>query len=65
MDRWDVFIILAAGYVAVMSLVRMMARRRNQVVDHVREQLVKQRGKKKKKPKSKEESSRKTDRDAA
>jgi hypothetical protein len=49
MDRWDVFIILAAGYVAVMTLVRLMARRRNQVLEQVREQIEAQRPKKKKK----------------
>ncbi len=49
MDRWDVFIILAAGYVAVMALVRLMARRRNQVLEQVREQIETQSPKKKKK----------------
>ena len=44
MDRWDVIIVLAAGYLAVMTLVRMMARRRNQVVDHVREKIAENRG---------------------
>ena len=49
MDRWDVLIILAAGYVAIMALVRMMAGRRNQVVNHVREQIAEQRSKQKNK----------------
>jgi len=44
MDRWDVLIILGAGYLAVMTLARMMARRRNQVVDHVREKIAENRG---------------------
>jgi hypothetical protein len=43
MDRWDVLIIFAAGYVAVMTLVRLMAGRRNQLVDQVRGQLDAQR----------------------
>ena len=44
MDRWDVIIILGAAYVAVMTLVRMMARRRNQVVGYVREKIAESRG---------------------
>jgi len=47
MDRWDLLIVLFAGYVAVMSLVRLMARRRNELVDHVRQQINEQRPKKK------------------
>lgn len=39
MDRWDVIIILVAGYVAVMSLVRLMVRRRNQSLEQFRDQL--------------------------
>jgi len=44
MDRWDVIIILGAGYVAVMSLVRLMSRRRDQVVGYVREKIAESRG---------------------
>lgn len=44
MDRWDVIIVLVAVYMAVMSLVRLMARRRNQIVDHVREKIVEHQG---------------------
>jgi len=44
MDRWDVIIALVACYLAVMTLVRMMAKRRNQVVDHVREKIAENRG---------------------
>ena len=61
MDRWDVIIILIAGYLAIMALVRMMARLRNQVVNHVREQISQHRSKKSR-PK---ESSQDTDRGAA
>ena len=42
MDRWDVLILLVAGYLAVMVLVRMMAQRRNQLVDHIRQRIVEQ-----------------------
>ena len=46
MDRWDGIIIFVAGYVAIMSLVRMMAKRRNQVVDYVRGKIAENRGSK-------------------
>jgi hypothetical protein len=49
MDRWDVIIILVAGYVAVMSLVRLTARRRNQTLEQIHDQISEQQGKKKKK----------------
>jgi hypothetical protein len=49
MDRWDVIIILAAGYVAVTTLVRLMARRRNQTLEQIQGQISEQQGKKKKK----------------
>jgi hypothetical protein len=39
MDRWDVVLMLVAAYVAVMALVRLMARRRDQVVADVERQL--------------------------
>ena len=42
MDRWDVLVILFAGYVAITALVRLMARRRNQVLDHVRQEIDQQ-----------------------
>ncbi len=44
MDRWDILIIAGAGYVAVMTLVRLMVARRNHLVDHVRQQIEQQRG---------------------
>lgn len=43
MDRWDLFIIAAAGYVAVMTLVRLMSARRNLLVNQVRKQIEQQR----------------------
>ena len=44
MDRWDVLIAAFATYVAVVSLVRLMANRRNEVVAKIRDELAKQRG---------------------
>ena len=38
-DRWDVALLLIAVYVAVMTLVRMMARRRDEVVADVERQI--------------------------
>ena len=38
-DRWDIVFALVAGYVGVMSLVRLMARRRDQDVAEVERQL--------------------------
>ncbi len=61
MDRWDVLIVLVAGYVAVMALVRLMARRHNELVGHVREQIVRQRGQAKPAKKSRDNA----DKDAA
>ncbi len=43
MDRWDIMIIAGAGYVAVTALVRLMAARRNHLVDQVRQQMEQQR----------------------
>jgi len=48
MDRWDVIVIFVAGYVAVMTLVRLMSRRRNQALQQFREQVAEQLGKNKK-----------------
>ena len=39
LGRWDVALLLLAAYVAVMTLVRMMIRRRDQLVSDVRHQL--------------------------
>ena len=37
MDNWDVTLLVVAGYLAVVSLVRLMARRRNQVYEELRQ----------------------------
>jgi hypothetical protein len=39
LDGWDIALILIATYIAVMALVRMMARRRDQLVADVRRQI--------------------------
>jgi len=44
MDRWDIMIIAGAGYIAVMTLVRLMTARRNHLVGQVRQQVEQQRG---------------------
>ncbi|MEM9352558.1 MAG: hypothetical protein AAGA92_06060 [Planctomycetota bacterium] len=38
-DFWDVVILLAGGYVAWMTLVRLMARRHAQLVESIRSQV--------------------------
>lgn len=52
MDRWDLLIIVVAGYVAVMTLTRLMVWRRNELVAQAREQVASQMKKKKKQKKS-------------
>ena len=39
MDGWDITFLIVAGYVAVISLVRLMRARRDAVVDDVRAQF--------------------------
>ena len=39
MDRWDWLLLGGAVYVAVVTLVRLMTSRRNQVIAHLREQV--------------------------
>jgi hypothetical protein len=39
MDRWDVLIVAVAAYVAVMTLVRLMTHRRDELVGQVRQQI--------------------------
>jgi hypothetical protein len=53
MDRWDIVLALVAGYVAVMALVRLMARRRDQDVAEVQRQLDSLRGDDNKNPRLK------------
>ena len=42
MDAWNVAILAAAGYVAVTALVRLMIRRRNQMLDQFRREVEKE-----------------------
>jgi hypothetical protein len=42
MDRWDWLIVVVAGYVSVVSLVRLMANRRNELVGKIRDEIAKQ-----------------------
>jgi hypothetical protein len=39
-DRWSLLLLVAAVYVAVMTLVRMMTARRDRLVAEVQEQLI-------------------------
>jgi hypothetical protein len=39
MDRWDIFLIVGAAYLAIVSLVRLMAARRDAVVKELRAQI--------------------------
>jgi hypothetical protein len=43
MDRWDVLLAAVATYVAVVSLVRLMANRRNELVAKIKIEVAKQR----------------------
>ena len=54
MDRWDFIIVAAGGYIAIMTLIRLMAARRNQLVDQVRQQVEKQRNQQQSTPASEE-----------
>ncbi|MEO2046408.1 MAG: hypothetical protein ABGX16_07525 [Pirellulales bacterium] len=42
MDRWDLLLIGIAGYVAVMALVRLMAGRRNKVIEQFHQDAKRQ-----------------------
>ena len=39
MDQWDLVLIIAAGYVAAMALVRLMTWRRDQMLAEFRQQM--------------------------
>jgi hypothetical protein len=43
MDGWDLALVGAAGYTAVVGLVRLMNRRRNQLVDELMQEVADQR----------------------
>ncbi len=44
MDRWDMLLLAGSAYVAVISLVRLMARRRNQLIRQVQREIEEQTG---------------------
>jgi hypothetical protein len=39
MDNWDITLLVIAGYFAVMGLMRLMARRRDQVLNQLQQQI--------------------------
>ena len=39
MDNWDVTLLVVAGYLAVVTLIRLMARRRDQMLGEFRRQI--------------------------
>ncbi len=44
MDSWDIALLAVAAYVAVLALSRLMARRRNQLVEELLDQARRQHG---------------------
>ena len=46
MDGWDVALLVMAGYVAVISLVRLMVARRDQMMKAFRKEVAKERARK-------------------
>lgn len=38
-DNWDVTMLIVAGYLAVIALVRLMARHRDQLIEDLRQQF--------------------------
>jgi hypothetical protein len=42
MDGWDVALLVVAGYVAIMALVHLMIRRRDQMVEQFRKEMDKE-----------------------
>ena len=46
MDGWDLTLLVVAGYVAVVTLVRLMTRRRDQMLDEFRRKLKREKQRK-------------------
>jgi hypothetical protein len=46
MDGWDVTLLVVAGYVAVTSLVRLMVRRRDQMLEELRGEVAREKNRK-------------------
>ncbi len=49
MDNWDITLLVVAGYLAVVALVRLMGRHRDQLLDDFRRQVADEKKKKKQK----------------
>jgi flagellar biosynthesis/type III secretory pathway M-ring protein FliF/YscJ len=47
MDAWNLAILLVAAYVAVMTLTRLMIRRRNQMLEQFRQEVEKEKRRRK------------------
>ena len=43
MDSWDLVLLVVAGYVATVALVRLMTQRRDQMLQRLRKQMEKER----------------------
>jgi hypothetical protein len=54
MNGWDVAVLVAAGYIAATALVRLMIRRRDQMLDDFREQMKAEEKRKKREQREKE-----------
>ena len=48
MDAWDVALLAVAGYVAVLSLARLMLRQRDRLLDELRGRMLQEKRRKKK-----------------
>ena len=55
MDTWDLVIFAVAGYVALTALVRLMIRRRNQLLGRFRRQMAEEKKRAKKEAAQKKE----------
>ena len=42
MDRWDVLLMGGSAYVAMISLIRLMAKRRNQLIQQIHREIEQQ-----------------------
>ena len=47
MESWDLVLLVVAGYVGTVTLVRLMVRRRDQILENLRKKLEKERRRKK------------------
>ena len=54
MDGWDVALLVVAGYVAIVTLVRLMIRRREQMLAKFRREVEKEKARREAEPRSQE-----------